>query len=156
MNLDRFGFKAKNSYGHWFYSSMQYKGEGNEKIDENYYGMVWGMGEGELLIGPYLNIRLETLCQSTGIRDSDGDLIYENDTVQVIQGSWGSDNYSSRYFTICFHEPSKPFEMHGEADDYSLSTLIIWMNQGAKCFVVGNKWDREDKDAISGKETNKD
>ena len=141
MNFDRFGFKAKSVQkgNYWLYASLDfYDGIGS-------YGVRYHLEPGgEASFSP-AGIKPETICQCTGIRDLEGTLIYENDIVQVIQGNWGSDNYSGRYFTIHYHEPSKTFEMHGETDDYPLSTLITWIKLGAKCFVVGNKFDKEVK-----------
>lgn len=86
-------------------------------------------------------IKVKNGRRCTGVEDSDGELIYENDIVQVVSGKWHSDSYNVLYFTVCFHEPSRTFELHGKADDVSLKTLITWIKKGKKCFVVGQEDD---------------
>jgi hypothetical protein len=72
MNLLRFSFKAKNKNGSWVFAYFDESGRQLEWRFSSTYGY-----------GNPSQIDTETLCQSTGILDSDGELIYEHDYIDV-------------------------------------------------------------------------
>ena len=129
-NLDRFGFKAKSNQrgNYWLYASLDfYDGIGS-------YGVRYHLEPGGDTAFSPAGIKPETICQCTGIRDSVGRLIYENDIVQV----------ADRQYTVVYHEPSNTREIQGETDDRSFTALQDWIQQGVKCIVTGNKFDKEE------------
>lgn len=126
MNFDRFGFKAIcKSTEDWAFARMTASGFGC-------FGIRWSDSRAEDYDG--CHIYPETLCQCTGLKDSEGNLIYENDIVRVVD----------RDYTVVYHEPSMSYEINGEIDDWNFSTLVSWVKQGIKCVVVGNKFDKEE------------
>ena len=139
MNLDRFGYKAKKTNSKkWLYAGF----DDSEELlrwtirdkDNDKYDPAW--------------IDRKTICQCTGLRDSDGKLIYENDYVSV--GSHGKDNPCCivNYKGICAFDVQRP-----DGVAHSLATLQ-WLMEKDKDFmvkVVGNKFDN---DKENGTESN--
>ena len=132
MNLDRFGFKAiSKSTGAWAFAYLETSFFGC-------FGVRWNLSETEEY--PDCHIEPETLCQCTGIRDSDGRLIYENDILSVEKPG---------------EEPEKATVIFSESDNnmivkmrgvkfYWLSRFVWrvrWDNWKIK--VIGNKFDKE-------------
>lgn len=146
MNLNRFGFKAKKvNSKKWLYAGF----DDSEELlrwllrDENgsKYDPAW--------------IDSKTLCQCTGLKDSDGKLIYENDYVSI--GVQGKDKPYCivNYKDLCLFDVFLP-----DGATFSLGTLQ-WLMEKDKNFivkVVGNVFDRKEgeEDATIGEETNKD
>ena len=130
MNLvDRFGFKAISKHdGEWKFATLNFVGDSCsvrwhykwEKSSYTHSGWIVP----------------ETLCQCTGLKDSVGNLIYENDIVRVVD----------RDYTVVYHEPSMSYEINGETDDRDFSTLVSWVKQGVICIVIGNKFDKEERE----------
>ena len=123
-DLDRFGFKAiSKSTGKWVFAYLETSFFGC-------FGVRWSLSETEEYAD--YHIEPETLCQCTGLKDSVGNLIYENDIVRV----------ADRDYTVVYHEPSMSYEINGETDDRDFSTLVSWIKQGVICTVIGNKFDK--------------
>lgn len=128
--LDRFAFKAKkNNSKKWLYAGL----DDSEELlrwllrDENNskYDPAW--------IDP------KTICQCTGIRDSDGQLIYEHDIIEAkdVKGIgfyeksevlWDGCEWSKKSRFIC--------SIRGLFDLYENGEVTIK--------VIGNKFDKED------------
>lgn len=129
-NFDRFGYKAKKTNSKkWLYAGF----DDSEELlrwllrDENNskYDPAW--------------IDTKTICQCTGIRDSDGQLIYEHDIIEAkdVKGIgfyeksevlWDGCEWSKKSRFIC--------SIRGLFDLYENGEVTIK--------VIGNKFDKED------------
>ena len=74
IDNQRAKWKAKSTSGYWLYGSL-------EKIDGANVGAVWQRNNERQ--SALANIDEQTICLSTGVKDSDGHLIYENDFLTV-------------------------------------------------------------------------
>lgn len=130
MNLDRFSFKAKKiNSKKWLYAGL----DDSEELlhwllrDENNskYDPAW--------IDP------ETLCQCTGLKDSGGTPIFENDYVEILLNGSGEIweeaalvEYSRLGFVYTCKDEEQP-----------LHHLEFQMKEGlVKVYVVGNNWNK--------------
>ena len=140
MNLDRFGFKAMDMRfsNVWIIATLKSRNGEAFEVEWNY--------EGKEKTFSTAWIKPETICQCTGLKDSVGNLIYENDIVRVVD----------RDYTVVYHEPSMSYEINGETDDRDFSTLVSWVRQGVKCVVIGNKFDKEEDKWLKEKPLPKD
>ena len=130
MNIDRFGFKAIcKSTGTWAFARMAASGFGC-------YGIRWSDSRAEDYDG--CHIYPETLCQCTGIRDSDGRLIYEHDIIEAkdVKGIgfyekseilWDGCEWSKKSGIVC--------SIRGLIDLYEKGEITIR--------VIGNKFDNK-------------
>lgn len=134
-NLDRFGFKAKSNQrgNYWLYASLDfYDGIGS-------YGVRYHLEPGGDTAFSPAWIDPKTICQCTGIRDSDGQLIYEHDIIEAkdVKGIgfyeksevlWDGCEWSKKSRFIC--------SIRGLFDLYENGEVTIK--------VIGNKFDKED------------
>ena len=132
MNFDRFGFKAiSKSTGTWAFVRMAASGFGC-------YGIRWSDSRAEDYDG--CHIYPETLCQCTGLRDSDGRLIYENDILEI-ETPHGKDNG-----VVYYQELDASFRVWQEAFTQGLALVIEFTRtMDWKVKVIGNKFDKEEK-----------
>ena len=133
-NLDRFGFKAiSKRTGQWVYANM-------EETSSGCYGIRCHYNENEVYAD--VNADPETICQCTGLRDSDGKLIYENDYVTL-----GKRKGSDIIYRISNYEGFCNFEMvYEDGAAIPLATLELLLRHDKRgCIkVVGNKYDLDE------------
>ena len=138
MNLDRFGFKAKSNQrgNYWLYASLDfYDGIGS-------YGVRYHLEPGGDTAFSPAGIKPETLCQCTGLKDSEGNLIYENDILEI-EIPHGKDNG-----VVYYQELDTSFRVWQEAFTMGLALVIEHIRtMGWKVKVIGNKFDKEDNNA---------
>lgn len=73
-----------------------------------------------------MEIDPSTICQCTGLRDANGDLIWENDIVNVIYtDKKGECHYAQNYVLT----------------DLRTSSIIGWLDYANELEIVGNKFD---------------
>ena len=121
MNFDRFGFKAKSQrHRNWLYATLD--------LYSNCYGVAFSPAW----------IKPETICQCTGLRDSDGKLIYENDILEVemLEGNQTGIVY--------YQEQILSFRVRLPLRTATIPTIMSLAGKtGKKVRVIGNKFDKE-------------
>lgn len=132
MNFDRFGFKAiGKSTEDWAFARMAASGFGC-------FGIRWSDGIHEDYDG--CHIYPETICQCTGLRDSEGNLIYENDILEIetLDGNQIGNVY--------YQELIPSFRVWLPMYTTTIPALMSLAEMtGKKVRVIGNKWDKEGK-----------
>lgn len=129
MNIDRFRVKAKNILGEWVYA------EPYEDEDGAGLGLAWKRPEGRFQFHPVIK---KTLCQCTGMKDSCGNRIYENDILEVetLDGNQTGNVY--------YQELIPSFRVWLPMYTTTIPALMSLAEMtGKKVRVVGNKWDKE-------------
>ena len=131
--LDRFGYKAKKTNSKkWLYAGF----DDSEELlrwllrDENNskYDPAW--------------IDRKTICQCTGLRDSEGRLIYENDYFEIIDSGIVTGKYLVQYHPKSMHFQIK--NAYSDTDFSDLSFVPMWMEHGRKVRIVGNRFDEKE------------
>ena len=124
--LDRFGFKAKTIDGNKQWGYGYFVPSKDNKRCLWYY-------DGGLRT---LEIDTETISQCTGLEDSEGNLIYENDIIRSFDGDKTAD------FIVRFNENDLAYEVVGKTGGCCcLAFVKYWIEHGDKCVVVGNIFD---------------
>lgn len=135
MNLDRFGFKAKSNQrgNYWLYASLDlYDGIGS-------YGVRYHLEQGGVAAFSPAWIKPETLCQCTGLKDSDGKLIYENDILEV---EMLDENKTG---VVYYQELEPSFRVWLPMYTTTIPALVSLAElSGRKVRVIGNKFDKEE------------
>ena len=136
MNLDRFGFKAKSRQKgrYWLYASLDfYDGTGS-------YGVRYHLEPGgEASFNP-AGIDLETICQCTGLKDSDEKLIYENDYLKIT-GKEGNIEKA----LVQYDENILEYLLIVNKSELPIRFMLLWLEEDKKCYVIGNKFDKEER-----------
>ena len=129
MNFNRFGYKAKKTNSKkWLYAGF----DDSEELlrwllrdeDNNRYDPAW--------------IDRKTICQCTGLRDSEGKLIYENDYIKIT-GKEGNIEKA----LVQYEENILEYVLIFNGSELPIRFFLMWMEEGKKCYVVGNKFDKE-------------
>lgn len=135
MNLDRFGFKVLTKDKRWIIYSLETRRK---------FRMFWhDIKKNVCGRSSRYDIDTTTICQCTGLKDSDGKLIYENDYFEIID----SGHVTGRYI-VQYHPKSMHFQIKNayiDTDFSDLSFVPMWMEYGRKVRVIGNWFDKENK-----------
>ena len=98
----------------------------------------------ESILGTDIKIMLNTLCQYTGLKDKNGNLIWENDIVKCVD-----INAETEFFAVVeFGNPNGFYSWgyqlkHIYGDEPNLD-ILLWVDMdeaGATCEVIGNIFD---------------
>ncbi|MBQ2622352.1 MAG: hypothetical protein IJF84_13515 [Thermoguttaceae bacterium] len=125
MNFDRFCYKVKSEQGWWL----------------GFMVSEWKECLSELRTHPqmeYATARAETLCQCTGLRDSNGRRIYENDIIRTTD-----EEGKTAEFVVKYNERDMSYEADGKTALFPLPFVKFYIERGIKWEVVGNTWDKE-------------
>ena len=132
MNLDRFGMKAiSQRTNKWVFANFI-------ESFKDCFGLLWGDSKEDVYYATW--VYPETICQCTGLKDSDGKLIYENDYLKITGKEGNIEKALVRYdenileYLLIFNKSELPIRF-----------FQMWMEEGKKCYVVGNKFDKEEE-----------
>lgn len=134
----RFRFKAKHANGYWIHGAFMEDDSGN-------FGFQWTRFN--IPQGVFADIVPETFCQSTGIRDSDKNLIYEHDFIRI--ESYKGETICPKVEICCnsWIWTQKVYAKDGITIEPSVLGLDELYAKGKiKIFVIGNRFDEEESE----------
>lgn len=134
MNLDRFGMKAiSQRTNKWVFGNYI-------ESFKDCFGFLWRYSRREVYHTAC--VYPETICQCTGLRDTKGNLIYENDYLHV-KGMYKGEPVECEKALVKYDEAMLTWLVR--MDDHSeYLKNIVRQGVGAwECVVVGNKFDKE-------------
>ena len=132
-DLSRFSLKAKSFCGCWLYAQLSCNSRGE-------WGLFWTCPMEQP--NAMFELNPETFCQCTGLKDSDGKLIYENDYFEIFDNGLVTGRYLVQYHSSLHFQIKNAYI---DADVSDLSFVPMWMEHGRKVRVVENKFDKEEK-----------
>lgn len=114
---DRYLFKAKTCNGEWVIGLLANKE--NKYYISNKVGMPFAF-----------EVRSDTICQCTGLKDNARNLIWENDIVYI--------PYEDGFSLICWSDTEAMWEMYNKTEGIILTFDNYWSKQ---IEVIGNRFD---------------
>lgn len=125
MKIENIKFKAKSIYNNeWVYGDLLHQADGTH--------IFMGKGENGHTLCP--RVDPSTICQFTGMKDSEGNEIWEGDLVNERYDIGSIDNF---YEVVCIEEEGNfAFRDIDNADNYQPFVNLV------DTFVVGNKFDK--------------
>lgn len=123
-------WKAKSASGHWCVGGLGQDEYGN-------YGAMWELVEG--FGQSFISIDPKTICMSTGVKDSNGTPIFENDYVEIIlkgSGEIWDEAALIEYSRLGFVYTCKDEEQPLHHLEFQMKKELV------EVYVVGNKWNK--------------
>lgn len=125
MKTENIKFKAKSIYnGEWVYGDLLHQSDGTH--------IYMGKSEGGHILCP--RVDPSTVCQFTGMKDSEGNEIWEGDIIRNTEFPFEKRAVTWSNNSSCF----MPIDEDG-CQDRDFSFLVLFK----KWTVVGNKFDKE-------------
>ena len=138
--MNRYTFKAKREYENtWVYGDLIDNKFIFNKNEIDYYDEELGIIDGSLI-----EIIPETLCQCTGLKDRDGNYIFENDIIdinQTVNGCnlfkivWDKYKWNAEYYV----KMTTP-----RLYEYNFEELLDINDFEKDIKIIGNKFDKEE------------
>lgn len=131
MNFERFALKARSACGCWLYARLSVNSRGE-------WGLIWTYPMEQT--NAMFELNPETFCQCTGLKDSEGNLIYENDILET-ETPHGKENG-----VVYYQELDTSFRVWQESFTMNLALVMErTRTMDWKVRVIGNRFDKEEK-----------
>ncbi len=126
-------WKAKSTSGHWCFGGLGQDKYGN-------YGAMWELVEG--FGQSFICIDSKTICMSTGVKDSNNELIYENDYLKIVRAD---DKSVINAKAKVEYDNLQWFCSLDNGERYPLSRITnsVFAGLTYEFYVVGNRFDEE-------------
>ena len=145
--MNRYTYKAKRKdNGEWVYGNAIINPNSTDKIVIVESGVTSYSSTKESIlefINDYVEIIPETLCQCTGLKDRDGNYIFENDIVLITmkdivkeKGKWITKIIYEENI-VCWNKKESGFRFKDKDG-------IDWIGTDNEVKIIGNKFDKEE------------
>lgn len=131
MEIDKIRFKVKSREGCWIYAGA---------VNDSDNDLCFGWDTGHFIVHNSMRVHQETICFYSGLNDSNGTPIYENDYISTFRTYDGSPIYEK---TLIVYDKMQWFYTV-DNHKYPLVTLANH-GDGINIYVVGNKFDTEEQ-----------